>query len=229
MERFLRSNNFARLIAVFLALILWLFVTGDKITRTTPSRKVWQDIPLRVENVNQDFIVTDIPATIDITLEGLPESFEDLTMQEIDAFVDLSGKEPGNHLIRVQVNPPRALTIILIEPEQVRVTIEAYSSADFEVQVDLIGEPASGWSLVGYTVVPETVLIGAPESIFVNIDKILLLIDITGMRLMESVELSPVAYNEDGERINGLVIDPNLITVRFEFERIVEPEPADDQ
>ena len=100
MERFLRSNNFARLIAVFLALILWLFVTGDKITRTTPSRKVWQDIPLRVENVNQDFIVTDIPATIDITLEGLPESFEDLTMQEIDAFVDLSGKEPGNHLIR---------------------------------------------------------------------------------------------------------------------------------
>lgn len=229
MERFLRSNNFARLIAVFLALILWLFVTGDKITRTTPSLKVWQDIPLRVENVNQDFIVTDIPATIDITLEGLPESFEDLTMQEIDAFVDLIGKEPGNHLVRVQVNPPRGLTLILIEPEQVRVTIEAFSSADFDVQVDLIGEPASGWQLVEYTVDPETVLIGAPESIFVNIDKILLLIDITGMRLMESVELSPVVYNEDGERINGLVIDPNLITVRLEFERIVEPEPADDQ
>lgn len=229
MERFLRSNNFARLIAVFLALILWLFVTGDKITRTTPSLKVWQDIPLRFENLSQDYIVTDIPATIDITLEGLPESFEDLTMQEIDAFVDLSGKEPGNHLVRVQVSPPRGLTLILVEPEQIRATIEAYSSADFEVQVDLIGEPATGWSLVTYTIVPETVLIGAPESIFVNIDKILLLIDITGMRLMESVELSPVAYNEDGERINGLVIDPNLITVRLEFERIVEPEPADDQ
>jgi YbbR domain-containing protein len=228
MERFLRSNNFARLIAVFLALILWLFVTGDKITRTTPSLKVWQDIPLRFENLNQDYIVTDIPATIDITLEGLPESFEDLTMQEIDAFVDLSGKEPGNHLVRVQVTPPRGLTLILIEPEQVRATIEAYSSADFDVQIDLIGEPASGWQLVEYTVDPETVLIGAPESIFVTIDKILLIIDITGMRLMESVELSPVAYNEDGERINGLVIDPNLITVRFEFERIVEPEPADD-
>lgn len=228
MERFLRSNIFARLIAIFLALILWLFVTGDKITRTTPSLKVWQDIPLRIENLDQDFIVTDIPATIDITLEGLTESFEDLTMQEIDAFVDLSGKEPGNHLVRVQVIPPRGLTLNLIEPEQVRATIEAYSSADFDVQVDLIGEPASGWQLVEYTVDPETVLIGAPESIFVNIDKILLLIDITGMRLMESVGLKPVAYNVDGERINGLVIDPNLITVRLEFERIVEPETTDD-
>ena len=229
MERFLRSNIFARLIAIFLALILWLFVTGDKITRTTPSLKVWQDIPLRVENLDQDFIVTDIPATVDITLEGLTESFEDLTMQEIDAFVDLSGKEPGNHLVRVQVIPPRGLTLNLIEPEQVRATIEAYSSADFDVQVDLIGEPASGWQLVEYTVDPETVLIGAPESIFVNIDKILLLIDITGMRLMESVGLKPVAYNVDGERINGLVIDPSLITVRLEFERIVEAEATDDQ
>ena len=229
MERFLRSNIFARLIAIFLALILWLFVTGDKITRTTPSLKVWQDIPLRIENLDQDFIVTDIPATIDITLEGLTESFEDLTMQEIDAFVDLSGKEPGNHLVRVQVIPPRGLTLNLIEPEQVRATIEAYSSADFDVQVDLIGEPASGWQLVEYTVDPETVLIGAPESIFVNIDKILLLIDITGMRLMESVGLKPVAYNVDGERINGLVIDPSLITVRLEFERIVEAEATDDQ
>jgi len=38
MDKVLRSNKFALFIAVFLAIILWLFVTGDKITRSTPSR-----------------------------------------------------------------------------------------------------------------------------------------------------------------------------------------------
>jgi YbbR domain-containing protein len=229
MEKFLRSNNFARFIAIFLAIILWLFVTGDKITRSTPSRKVWQDVPLRIENLNQDYVVTDIPASVDITLEGLPEAFEDLPIQEIDAFVDLTGKDPGNHLVRVQGRPPRGLNLIMLEPEQVRVTIEAYYSADFTVEIDIIGEPAPGWSLSAYTVDPEEVLVGAPESIFDKIDRLYLLIDITGMRLIENIELSTVAYDEEGNRINGLVVDPNLISVRLEFERIVETDALDDQ
>lgn len=229
MEKFLRSNNFARFIAIFLAIILWLFVTGDKITRSTPSLKVWQDVPLRIENLNQDYVVTDIPASVDITLEGLPEAFEDLPIQEIDAFVDLTGKEPGNHLVRVQGRPPRGLNLIMLEPEQVRVTIEAYYSADFTVEIDIIGEPAPGWSLAAYTVDPEEVLVGAPESIFDKIDRLYLLIDITGMRLIENIELSTVAYDEEGNRINGLVVDPNLISIRLEFERIVETDALDNQ
>lgn len=232
MEKILRSNKFALIIAVFLAIILWLFVTGDKITRSTPSRKVWQDVPLRIENLNQDYVITEITATVDITLEGLPDAFEDLPIQEIDAFVDLDGKESGNHLARVQVNVPRGLNLIMIEPEQVRVAIEAYYSADFIVEIDIIGEPAPGWSLADYSVIPEEVLVGAPESIFEKIDRIYLLIDITGMRLIENIELSTVAYDEEGNRVEGLVVDPSLITVRLEFERIMEQDRinnAEDQ
>jgi YbbR domain-containing protein len=224
MEKFLRSNKFALIISIFLALILWLFVTGEEITRLTPSRIVWQEVPLRVENLNPEYVITDMPSSVDITLEGLPEAFEDLTIQEIDVYVDLAGREPGNHLIQVQVSPPRGLSVVLVEPEQVRISIEVYITEDFEVEVDLVGEPASGWALVEYTVEPEMVLVGAPESIFEEIARISLVIDITGMRLMDSVELTPLAYDEDGFRINGVVIDPNLITVRFEFERIVETE-----
>jgi len=224
MEKVLRSNKFALAIAIFMALILWLFVTGDKITRTTPSRKVWQDVPIRVESLSQDYVITDMVSSVNVTLEGLPDAFEDLPLQEIDAYVDLSGKEAGNHLVRVQANPPRGLNIIMLDPEQIRVSIEAYFSEDFELEVELIGEPAQGWTLEDYTIIPELVLIGAPESTFEKVARMVLLIDITGMRLIESVELTPRAYDEDGLRVNGLVIDPSLITVRLEFSRISEPE-----
>lgn len=224
----LRSNIYAKILALLLAIILWLFVTGDRITRTTPALKVWQDVPLRVENLNPDYVVTEIVTSVDLTLEGLPDAFEALPIQEIDAFVDLYGKEAGNHLVMVQGRPPRGLSLVLIEPEQVRVTLEAYFSSDFPVEVEIIGEPAAGWRLVSHTVLPETVLVGAPESVFGQIDRIGILVDMTGMRLLESLELEPVAYDLEGNLVKGMAIDPPLVTVRLEFERVAESDPADN-
>ncbi|MGM0688968.1 MAG: CdaR family protein [Bacillota bacterium] len=228
MEKFLRSNNFARVMAIFIAVILWLFVTGDQITRETPSRILFQ-VPLRVDNLNPEYVVTDIPTSVDITLEGLPEDFDDLTVEEIGAFVDLNGREPGNHLIPVHGQPPRGLTLISVQPEQVRVSIEVYRSEDFEVELNIVGAPATGWELAEYEIIPEEVLVGAPSSIFERVDRVVLLINISGMRLIESVELTPIAYDEDGNRVLDVVIDPSLITVRLEFERIIIPESNDNE
>ncbi|MDY6826965.1 MAG: CdaR family protein [Bacillota bacterium] len=223
MDSILRSNNFARILAIILAIILWLFVTGDKITRTTPSRKVWQDVPLRVENLDQDYVVTDIPSSVDVTLEGLPDVFEDLAIHELDAYVDLAGKEPGTHLVRVQGRPPRGLNLVMLEPEQVRVTIEVYHSDDFPVVVEFLGEPAEGWELADWVIDPESVFVGAPESIFEQVDAIILYVDLTGMRSVERINLNPLALDEDGNPVTGLVIDPAEISVRLVLERIPEP------
>lgn len=228
MEKFLRSNVFAQLIAVFIAVILWLFVTGDKITRTTPQRLSLRDLPLAIENLSPDYIVTEMPASVDVTLEGLPDDLAELTLQEIEAFVDLSGKGSGNHLVRVEGRPPRGLDLVMLEPEQVRISLEAYLSEDFEIEVNLIGEPADGWELSEYNVIPETVLVGAPETVFERVDRLVLVIDISGMRLIESVELTPIAYDEAGNRVNDLVMDPSLITVRFEFERATTVREEND-
>jgi YbbR domain-containing protein len=228
MRNFLRSNNFALVLSVLLAIVLWLFVTGDKITRTTPAIKVWQDVPIRVENLNQDFVITDMKTTADITLEGLPDAFEDLPIQELDAFVDLAGKEAGTHLVRVQGRPPRGLNLVLIEPEQVRIVIEAYYSEDFEVELEFTGEPAQGWELASYTLLPEVVLVGAEQSLFEKVSLVKLIIDLNGMSLLESVELAPLAYDEEGNPVIGVAIEPNLVTVRLEFERVVETEETDE-
>ncbi len=228
MRNILRSNNFAMVLSVLLAIVLWLFVTGDKITRTTPAIKVWQDVPIRVENLNQDYVITDMKTTVDITLEGLPDAFEELPIQELDAFVDLAGKEAGTHLVRVQGRPPRGLSLVLMEPEQVRIVIEAYYSEDLEVELEFIGEPAQGWELTGYTLLPETVLVGAQESLFEKVELVKMIIDLSGMRLFESVELSPLAYDEEGNPVIGITIEPNLVTVRLELQRIAEPDLTEE-
>jgi len=228
MRKFLRSNNFAMVLSILLAIVLWLFVTGDEITRTTPAIKVWQDVPIRVENLNQDFVITDMKTTVDVTLEGLPDAFVDLPIHELDAFVDLAGKEEGAHLVRVQGSPPRGLSLTLIEPEQLRIVIEAYHSEDFNLEIESVGEPAPGWELVSYTALLDTVLVGAQESLFEKVDLVKLIIDLNNMSLFESVELTPVAYDQEGNPVIGVTIEPNLVTVELEFKRVDEPEASDD-
>ncbi len=228
MEKFLRSNNFARIMAIFLALILWLFVTGDKITQTTPSREEFQEVPLRVENLHQDYVVTEMPSSVDLTLEGLPENFENVTTQDMDAFIDLTDKEPGSHLVRVQGRTPRGLSLISFEPEQVRIKIEAYLSDEFTVETEIFGEPAEGWQLADYSLEPDSVLVGAPASKFEKVERIMVLIELTGMKYVERIELEPAAYDEDESPLTGLLIDPETISIRLEFERIEEPEEEED-
>lgn len=218
----MRSNTAARILAVFLAIILWLFVTGDKITRTTPILKVWQALPLQVENLSPDYRVTEIPSSVDITLEGLPEFFEDLTLQDLEAYVDLSGKDPGSYLLPVQVRLPRGLNKVLLEPEQVRVTIETYHSAVFDLEVEIVGSPQEGWKLSEYEIVSEDVLIGAPESLFERIERVVLKVDLTDLISISTIEVPVEVYDGDGNKINGLLIDPAEVNVRLIFERIVE-------
>ncbi len=229
MERFFRSNNFARVLAVFMAIILWLFVTGDKITRTTPLRQPWQDIPLRVENLDRDYVVTEIPSTVGLTLEGLPENFEDLSVADLDAFIDLSNKEPGNHLVRVQGRAPRGLSLVSFDPQQVRVKIEEFVSDVFFVQTEVVGDPAEGWELVGYTLEPEEVLVGAPESFFEQVKRVMLLIDLTGMKYVERVDLEPNAYDAEETPLTGVLIDPETVSVRLEFERVEVPIEEEEE
>jgi len=227
MEKFLRSNITARILAIFLAVILWLFVTGDKITRTTPQLKIWDNIPIRVENLHVDYVITEMPSTVSFLTEGLPEDYEGLTIQDFDVSVDLANKGPGNHLVRVQGSAPRGLTLEVIDPEQIRVSIERYIADDFPVELLVIGEPATGWKLVDYDIIPGEVLVGGQESLFEKVYRVVLIVDISGMRLMTSIEASPEAYNEEGKVVEGVLVDPSLLTVRLEFERIVEPDIDD--
>jgi len=230
MEKFLRSNNFARILAFSLAIILWLYVHGDEFIRTTPDQETFEDVPLQVENLNQDYILTEIPATVDLTLEGLPENFEDLATQEIEAFVDLTDKEPGIHLVRVQGRPPRGLSLVSLEPDQVRVEIEEYITGGFPLEIDIVGEPAENWELIEYTIEPEEVFVGAPQSVFDQIEKVVVGIDIAGMRFFDRINTEPVAFDEDEMPIyDDILTDPEQVTVRLDFERLDEPEPEESE
>ncbi len=220
MEKFLRSNMFARVLALFMAIALWLFVMGDNITRTTPARKEIQGVPLHVENLENGLVITDMPSSVSVILEGLPAAFEGLTVDELEANVDLAEKGPGTHQLRVRGKPPRGLSLITFSPQQVNITLEALASGEFQVAVDFYGEPAQGWTRKTFSVEPEYVRAEAPRSTFELIDQVVLHIDQSGLSGQTRRRAIPVAVDSQGEELPGVTLIPEEITVTINLERI---------
>ncbi len=224
--KFLRGNYPARILAVFLAIILWLFVTGDNLTRTTPIRKVIQGVPLQIENLDDGYMVTEVPATVDITLEGVSGAFDGLTVNELESYIDLSEKFAGKYQVKVRGKPPRGLTVVAFYPEAVEVTIEELINDNFKVEIQQEGKPIRGWeALLPGKCLPEQVTVEAPRTVFDHIDQIVVKADLNGAQGVYRQELVPVALDREGNMLPGVEVLPGKIGVTIV---LVKEEPADN-
>ena len=124
-NKFLRSNYFALILAVFLALILWFFVVGEVPFQVTPDRKNISDIPVVYVYLDNDLEAILEREKVSVTLEGAPELLGDIDSEDMVAFVNLADKGPGLHEeVEVQINPPEDLSVVTYLPSQMQVHIK---------------------------------------------------------------------------------------------------------
>lgn len=226
MDKFLSSQNISRILAVFLAVILWLFVTGDNITRTTPVRKIITDVPLSYENLQPGLAVVKIPQTVDMTLEGVPRAFDELMESDLEAYLDLSELEAGTHQVQVRGKAPRGLTLISLAPRQVEVIVEELQSGLFPVEVEFSGEPAAGWFKYSYSCHPPQVSLEAVQAVLEQIARVVIYIDLTNRHDRFETELAPLLLNASGEEISGVAVTPPKISVTVHLSQTDESDAS---
>lgn len=225
-KKLLRANNPARILSVFLAIILWLFVTGDNLTRTTPIRKVIQGVPLQFENLEDGCAVTEIPATVDITLEGVSGAFDGLTVEELESYIDLSEKSAGRYRVKVRGKPPRGLTLIAFYPETVEVVIEELINDNLKVEIQQEGKPVRGWKvLLPGQCLPEKVAVEAPRTVFETIGQVVVKADLNGAQGVYRQELVPVVLDREGNELLGVEVLPGKVEVTI---ILVKEEPEEN-
>ncbi|NLA05609.1 MAG: hypothetical protein GX881_07865 [Firmicutes bacterium] len=212
MGKFLR-NHLYLLIAVFSAIVLWLFVTGDDITRATMVRKIIQEIPLSYENLDPDLTVSKMPPTVDMTLEGLPDAFDELEESELEAYLDLTGVKAGTRQVRVRGKAPHGLALVSLAPQQVEVHIEKLKIKRFPVEVLFQGRPAAGISRRQHLCRPEQVKLEAVNSLLSKVARVVVYVDLKDRKDYFEVEAVPQLLDSSGKEVTGVVISPPKVTV----------------
>jgi len=224
------NPNFTKVLAFFLALILWFFVSGDRQNtenQVYETRRSFENIPIGLRNLGDDLIVTDMVGEVSIFLQGLQPSFDGLTPANLEAYVDLSGKKEGRYMVRVGAVAPPGMSVVRITPASVQVVIEDLISLQMPVEAELQGENISGMIPYEIHFDPQQIFIQGSRLNVDRIARVVFYLDIeeADALLRESVRLYPL--DEAGNLVSEVNVSPEHVDVEVVFAYPVKDVPVE--
>ena len=180
MKKMVHENFGLKVTAVFLAIVLWVFVTSrgqSEISLDVPIE--FTDIPPGLEIVNHSVKV------ISLNMRGQERLLKNIKPADIRVSLDLSKAKKGEstyYIHREDVRLPHAVTVANLNPSSVKVTTEETVRKTVRVIPVVTGEPERGSTVRSVSVIPPSVEIEGirPEIARINSLKTEPL-DITGM------------------------------------------------
>ncbi len=180
MKKIILENLGLKLTAVFLSIVLWIFVTSrgqSEISFDVPIE--FKDIPPGLEIVNHSVKV------ISLNMRGQERLLKNTKPADISVSLDLSKAKKGEstyYVHREDIRLPHAIIVTNINPSNVKVTTEETVKKTVKVIPLVTGEPEKGFSVKSVAVIPRTVEIDGirPEIARINALKTEPL-DVTGM------------------------------------------------
>lgn len=162
---------FLRSAALFLAIILFVFVqTGkdDENGKTVgDTLDTIRDIPVTVYYDNENLVVTGIPETVNMVIEG-PVNFVQTTklLKDFTLLVDLRSLPMGKHRVEIQHENISDKLNVRLDPSFVEVVIEEKITQEFRVDPEMNERLlAEDFILESLEVKPKTIQVTGAKSV----------------------------------------------------------------
>lgn len=218
-DRLLHNNTAAKIISILLAFVLWFYITGD--TRnavSSESTRPFDRLPITVYNLPDFHVITEMEREVDIVLQGSAEDLADITLDNLDIYVDLSGFREGQHTVRVRSSVPPDIKIQKLSPSSITVVIEEVVTSQMEVIPVLKGEPGEGLIAGEVTVEPQNVLVKGTRNVLSQVNEVVVMIDVDGA-VSEIKGAFPVtALDAQGREVDGVEIEPEEVEVYVDVQ-----------
>lgn len=220
--RWFNSNLGSLVLALLLAFVVWVsavFSADPNEECTAPSA-----IPLEVRDLGANLLFGDLPETITMRLfapHSVCQQMADNALSVL-AYISLADLEPGSYNLPVtyeiseRYSPVRVLGYA---PEQVSVTLEAFSSRTLPITLSIIGEPAPGYT-EGLAILSDSrVVISGTKTVVDQVARAMVSLDIGNAEDEINVTRVVQLLDEDGKPVSGLEVSPSVVTVRQIIDR----------
>jgi YbbR domain-containing protein len=160
--RWLRRNSGLRLLALLIAIGLWIFVNAGQ-KNAIDSLHVpisYRRLPAGLVIVNQPPGFAKIQVTGPRTLLSL------LDPEQLEVKLDLSGVGPGQASFKINptmFNVPRSTAVTSVSPSEVVLDVDRVVQRELPIHVDVEGRVAAGYQLAGVDTVPPKITAIGPS------------------------------------------------------------------
>jgi len=169
-QRYVLHNLGLKLIAVALAMGLWLGVTREN----EQLAEVAVEVPIEFHGMSRDLeIGSETIPRAQVRLRGPEHTIRQLGSRDVYAEVDLTGAKPGQRtfaLTAENVHFPHGLAVMQVIPGQFRLTFDARLTRQVEVHPRVTGTFASDRSLGSVKAVPALITITGPAARVAAVD-----------------------------------------------------------
>lgn len=174
MARIEWRNMSLRILSVLLAFLLWIYATNEK----NPVNDQILSIPLKQFGKPDQMMVSDIPSSVSIRVQGPRTQVIALTPADFHAVVDLSAVAEGEQNIPVKVTAPSGIQVTQVTPRSVNVVADRIVEQEIAVVASFKGNPARGYTILEPVIQPAKVKAKGPRSRVGAIDQIKVTVDI---------------------------------------------------
>lgn len=153
------------IVSVVLALIVWWIAINQE--NPLLVQDFAERVPVSVIGIGNGMVtVEDLSdETVKLRLRAPRSSWDNLEVSDFRATLDLTGLEPGQHDVMVQVKSlDPQVSILDVQRPQLRVTLDRLSTKDVPVQVEIMDGTAFGYDAQPAIYNPLTVTVSGPDS-----------------------------------------------------------------
>lgn len=174
MDKLLDSPWFLRFSALFLAILLFVTVADEKKQKGNTGGDdldVLRDVPVEMFYDNENLVVTGIPETVDVTVEGPMNIVQTTTLlQDFSLYVDLSSLPMGEHQVKIQHENLSEKLDVRIDPAVIDVVIEEKITKTFKVEPEFNRQLlAEDFYIANMEVDPSTIEVTGAKSVVESI------------------------------------------------------------
>lgn len=224
MDKLFNSIWFVRILAFFIALMLFIMVNQDNVgtpsllPEVTNAPYTIEDQPLEVFYDETRFELVDQPETVSVQLQGSQVSislFQLTSNRSTEVFVDATDvTTEGEHVLAVNTrNFPSDLSVTT-QPQVVRITLKEKQTASIPVRVELENESELGDEFAAGSPIanPVNVEVTADGDTIDQIEEAKVFVDLEGIKETVEDEYPVHFYDESGQELE-IEADPNFVSV----------------
>jgi len=157
-------------LAIGIAGVLWLAVSGEQIVERTLS------VPLELQNPPDTLEQVDIaPQNVSVRVRGSSGLLNHLSSGDIVAVLDLSSARPGLNLMPLtpdRVRGPAGVEVAQVRPATVQLEFQRSVTRSVPVVPSIDGQPAAGYEVEGFTCQPAAVEVVGADMPLRQLDKV---------------------------------------------------------
>ncbi|HEK85740.1 MAG: CdaR family protein [Candidatus Saccharicenans sp.] len=172
-KEYLTRNWLLKLLALFLALVLWVILIPEE--KTFAEKNLTLEVEL--VNIPPDIEVVDkADTTINLKVRARKRLLNNLTAEQFSAQLDMSKATVYQQEYPLDASifklPPE-VELVSFSPAYIHVKLEKTKKVEMEVVPTIIGRPPEGYRIIKLEVNPSKVMVAGPESKIKPRDKVI--------------------------------------------------------